>query len=105
MSRGERGRERKREEERERERETDRSLIMRSAVMGNGRQLRVGTLLTTPYHTRTYTAEPLYKALRTPLYSGHCLGSQLDRAVYKTTPKMKTPHTKGVCVREVLLHL
>ena len=30
--------------------------------------------------------------IRAPLESGHCLRSQLDRVVYKTTPEIGTTH-------------
>ena len=41
------------------------------------------------------TVEPLYNdspEIRTSIRTPHCLWSQLDRVVYKTTPEMKTPH-------------
>ena len=45
--------------------------------------------------TACTTVQPLYKdnpEIRTSLYSGHCLGSKLNRVVYKTIPKMRAPH-------------
>ena len=44
------------------------------------------------------TVEDLHKEdleCRTPLYRGHCLLSQLHRAVYKTTSELGTSHTAG----------
>ena len=55
---------------------------------------RVRQIQQTP-PTACTTVKPLYKdttEIRTPLYSGHCLGSKLDRVVYKTIPKMRAPH-------------